>query len=139
LECLGWSRKKQQASKVQVGKVLEEARRRCVVAMKHGKTLCLNLGAMDSSCPLKEVHCREHTINALIFERGGKRLISGKPQPFCAKMWKEPEKVSGEIVIDEDFKVVVLTSLPPALVVRELTEPLPLDLMQPLVVLCGNG
>jgi hypothetical protein len=55
LECLGWSRKKQAAEKISGKDVIEEARRRCVLAMKHGKTLALNFGKMESSCEFKDV------------------------------------------------------------------------------------
>ena len=101
LEQLSWSRKKQAAEKVTGAKVMEEARRRAVVAMKHGKTLVLDLGKMGSGCMLKDQWCKENTLDVRIFEAGGKKIISGKPKPFCKKMWKDAEKVSGEIVIDD--------------------------------------
>jgi hypothetical protein len=56
LEPLSWSRKRQAESKVVVSKVMEEARRRAVVAMKHGKTLCLDLGSMGAGSSFVEVH-----------------------------------------------------------------------------------
>lgn len=55
LEPLSWSRKKQSAEKVVASKAMEEARRRAVIAMKHGKTLCLDLGAMGSGSNFVEV------------------------------------------------------------------------------------
>jgi hypothetical protein len=146
-------------------KVMEEARRRTVVAMKHGKTLCLDFGDMGSGCPFKEVNCatnlclrlgnhtalikvalaptlqvfcKETTIDERLFEAGGKKIIMGKPTPFCKKMWKDNEKMSGEIVIDNDFQVVCLTNQPPADVLRELEEPLPLQHLHPIVVLSGS-
>lgn len=56
LEPLSWSRKKQSAEKVVASKAMEEARRRAVIAMKHGKTLCLDLGAMGAGSNFVEVH-----------------------------------------------------------------------------------
>lgn len=52
---MGWSRKRQAAEKVSGRDLMEEARRRAVIAMKHGKTLALNFGKMESSCEFKEV------------------------------------------------------------------------------------
>jgi len=138
LEALGWSRKRQAAEKVQAAKVMEECRRRCVVAMKHGKTLCLNVGSMGQGCMFKEVFCKETTLNALAFEEGGRRLIAGKPKPFCKKMWKDKEMTSGEIMIDPEFRIVVLTSHLPGEVLRELAEPLPLEHLSPIVVTFGS-
>ncbi len=89
--------------------------------------------------PPKQVFCKETSLNALVFERGGKRLIEGKPKPFCKKMWKENELISGEIVIDTEFRCVVLTSQSPPDVLKELAEPLPLELMDPIVITYGNG
>jgi hypothetical protein len=84
------------------------------------------------------VWCKATGLDVRVFEEGGKALVSGKPQPFCKKMWRDTEKVSGEIVIDPDFRVVVLTSHAPADVLRELEDPLPLQHLSPVVVLYGG-
>jgi hypothetical protein len=53
--------------------------------------------------------------------------------------WKENELVSGEIVIDTDFRVVLITNQPPSEVLRELADPLPLEHVAPIVVKFGSG
>ena len=53
LSPVGWSRKVQSDNKVSVAKVMEEARRITVVCMRHGKTLCIDLGLMGQNCMLK--------------------------------------------------------------------------------------
>ena len=86
-----------------------------------------------------KVWCKDTGLDVRVFEHGGKKLVSGKPQPFCKKMWKDSEKVSGEIVVDNEFRVVVLTNHAPADALRELEDPLPLQHLEPVVVVCGGS
>jgi len=137
LSPVGWSRKVQSDNKVSVAKVMEEARRITVVCMRHGKTLCIDLGLMGQNCMLKDVLCKETGLNRKVFEEGGKKLIAGKPTPFCKKMWKPKDLVNGQIVIDPEFRVVLLTAHPPSEVLKELEDPLPLEHVQPVVVTFG--
>jgi hypothetical protein len=51
--------------------------------------------------------------------------------------WKESEMTSGEIVIDPEFRVVLLTSHAPWEVLKELSTNIPMEHVAPVVVLHG--
>ena len=144
LQALGWSRKKQREEKVSVPKLLDLGRRLIVNAMKHGKTCCINLGSIGNDVALKDL-CRDSTINVKVFERGGRRLAQTRPtfdgvKFECEDMWKQNEKVNGEIVVRDDFKIIFVTNHEPADVLRELTpDVLPIELLKPIVVRFGDG
>ena len=70
------------------------------------------------------------------------RLLLTSPLSSCVAqrkpVWKKYEKVSGEIVVHDDFKVVIVTRLPRKDVLKELDGPLPMEHMKPIVVKFGS-
>ena len=70
-----------------------------------------------------------------MFEAGGKKILTPSfPAPRCAKMFRDEDKESGEVLCKEGFQLVLISTLTPTEVLAELDKALPMEFCKPIFV-----
>mmetsp|Transcript_98142 Transcript_98142/g.280913 ORF Transcript_98142/g.280913 Transcript_98142/m.280913 type:complete len:413 (+) Transcript_98142:204-1442(+) len=108
---LGQQRKKKIKPKIE----MERLRQTTVNAIKAGATLVVNMGEMGGDCNFQGALCKTTVFPVQMFEEGGKKILTPSfPAPRCAKMFKDEDKESGEVVCKETFQMVLISNLMPS-------------------------
>ena len=67
---------------------------------------------------IRPTHCKTSPTPVFpvqMFEEGGKKILTPSfPAPRCAKMFKDEDKESGEVVCKETFQMVLISNLMPS-------------------------
>jgi len=115
--------------------LLEDGRKKLVLAMKTGVPFVLYLGQVTiEHADFKTKLCKKEVFPSDIFQQAGMKLKGPAHAPRYKALFKEDELVQGQAIIKEGFCVVVLSSLSAYDYVDKLSASIPLGYMTPLYV-----
>lgn len=135
LSDLGLPLQERRKKKIKPKTEMEKLRQHAVNAIKNGATLAVSLGKADSSTNFKML-CKKDCFPIEMFQQGGKRILTPSfPAPRCAKMFREEDKESGQVLFKEKFQMVLISTLTPSEVKSELPDSLPMEHIKPIFVL----
>jgi hypothetical protein len=115
--------------------LLEDGRKKLVLAMKTGATFVLYLGQVTiEHADFKTKLCKKEVFPSDIFQQAGMKLKGPAHAPRYKALFKEDELVAGQAIIKEGFRVVILSALSAYDYEDKLSASIPLGYMSPLYV-----
>eukprot|EP01038_Epipyxis_sp_PR26KG_P012847 gene12847-17221_t len=115
--------------------IMEKCRSRLVGAMKSGSLFVLYLGEVSiEHADFKTKLCKKNVFPKETFIESGRKLLQPEYDPRYKHIYKEPDLESGQAIVRDGFKVIVVTSIDPYKYQEALEDCIPLGYMEPLYI-----